>query len=74
VDVPSWTASFGKSVQVSLDDPSFASAVNANVASSGTSWTTAFTTPAVGKHTIYARSTQGFDTSATVTRSISVTR
>jgi hypothetical protein len=74
VTVPAWTASWNKVVQVSLDDASFANALNANVGSDGSSWTTAFPTPAVGTHTLYARSTQGFDTSATATRSIKVTR
>jgi hypothetical protein len=63
-----------KSVQVSLDDASFAGAQSANVDATGSGWTTAFSTPAVGTHTLYARSTQGFDTSAVVTRTFKVTR
>src|SRR5439155_7952307 len=65
-DVPSYAASVNKSVQVSLDDSSFASAVPARL--SGTSWSVAIPTPAVGKHTVYARSTPGFDTSASTSR------
>jgi hypothetical protein len=74
LSIPTWSASMNKSVQVSLDDPSFGSALNANVGADGSSWTTAFPTPALGAHTLYARSTQGFDSSPTVTRSFKVTR
>ncbi|HEX5449594.1 MAG TPA: hypothetical protein VFW85_06010 [Gaiellaceae bacterium] len=62
VDVPSYTASVNKSVSISLDDPTFSSPIPARV--SGSTWSVAIPTPAVGKHTIYAESTQGFDTSS----------
>jgi hypothetical protein len=71
-DVPSWSASTSQSVQVSVDDPSFANAVAARI--SGTSWSVAVPTPAVGKHVVYARGTQGFDTGATASQSFSVAR
>jgi hypothetical protein len=75
VDVPSWSASWNKAVHVSLDDPTMASARTANVGADGSSWTTAFPTPTtLGKHTIYAQSTQGFDSSATAARTISITK
>jgi hypothetical protein len=72
VDVPSWTASFGTSVEVSVDDPSFASSVPARL--SGTSWSLAIPTPSVGKHVVYARGTQGFETGAAASQSFTVTR
>ena len=62
LDLPSYAASVSKSVSVSIDDPTFANAVPARL--SGSTWSVAVPTPAVGKHTIYARSTQGYDTSA----------
>jgi hypothetical protein len=71
-DIPSYAASVSKSVQVSLDDSSFANAVPARL--SGSAWSVALQTPAVGKHTIYARSTQGFDTSSTVSQTFTVTK
>jgi hypothetical protein len=72
VDVPSWSASFGQSVQVSLDDPSFASPVPARL--DGTSWSVAVPTPATGAHTVYARATQGFDTGAAASQAFTVTK
>ena len=71
-DVPSWSASFGQSVDVSVDDPTFANAVPARL--SGTTWSVAVPTPAVGSHTIYARASQGFDTGDTSSRTFTVTR
>jgi len=71
-DVPSWSASFGRSVDVSVDDPTFANAVPARL--SGTNWSVAVPTPAVGTHTVYARAAQGFDTGTTATRSFAVTK
>lgn len=71
-DVPSWSASFDQSVQVSLDDPSFASPVPARV--DGTSWSVALPTPALGTHTVYARATQGFDTGDAASQSFAVTK
>jgi hypothetical protein len=66
LDVPSYTASVNRSVSVSVDDPSFSSPIPARLGSNGT-WSVAISTPAVGKHTIYAESTQGFTTSAPAT-------
>jgi hypothetical protein len=66
VDLPSYTASTNRSVSISLDDPSFSSPVPARLGSNG-AWSVAIATPAAGKHTIYAESTQGFDTSAPAT-------
>jgi hypothetical protein len=72
VDLPSFAASVHQSVDVSVDDPTFANAVPARL--SGTTWSVAVPTPAVGPHTVYARATQGFDTGATTTRSFTVTK
>jgi hypothetical protein len=72
VDVPSYAASVNQAVQVSVDDPTFATGVPARI--SGSSWSVAVPTPAIGKHTIYARSTQGFDTSAPAAQSFTVTK
>lgn len=72
LDVPSFAASVNQSVEVSLDDPTFANAAPGRL--SGTNWSVAVPTPAVGSHTVYARATQGFDTGATATRSFTVTK
>lgn len=72
VDLPSHAASMNKGVVVSVDDPSFASAVPARL--SGSTWSVALPTPAIGKHTIYAESTQGYDTSAPASVVVSVTK
>jgi hypothetical protein len=66
LDLPSNTASTNRSVSISVDDPSFSSPIPARLGSNGT-WSVAIPTPAVGKHTIYAESTQGFVTSAPAT-------
>jgi hypothetical protein len=73
-NVPSYAASVNKSVQVALDDPTFANAISGRIESSGTNWSVAIPTPAIGKHTLYARSTQGFDTSAPTSVAFSVTK
>jgi hypothetical protein len=72
VDLPSYAASVNRSVSVSIDDPTFANPVPARL--DGGSWSVAVATPAVGKHTIYARSTQGFDTSAAASTVVTVTK
>ena len=72
VDMPSHAASVNESVSVSIDDPTFANAVPARL--DGSSWTVAVATPAVGTHTVYARSTQGYDTSATASSTFTVTK
>jgi hypothetical protein len=74
VDVPSYAASVNKAVQISVDDPTFSNPTPARIASSGTSWSVAIPTPAIGKHTIYAESTQGFDTSAAASSTFTVTK
>jgi hypothetical protein len=72
VDLPSHAASTNKGVVVSVDNPSFSNAVPARL--SGTSWSVAIPTPGVGKHTLYARSTQGYDSSAPTTVTVYVTK
>ena len=73
-DVPSYAASVNKSVQVSLDDASFANAVPARIGAGSSTWSVAIPTPAVGKHQLYARSTQGFDTSTPTSVAFTVTK
>jgi hypothetical protein len=72
--LPSYAASVSRSVQVALDDPSLANAVAARIDGSGASWSLALATPAVGKHTLYAQSRQGFASSATVAQPFTVTK
>lgn len=72
VNVPSYAASVNESVSVSIDDPTFANAVPARL--DGSSWSVAIATPAIGKHTVYARSTQGYTTSPTASSTFTVTR
>jgi hypothetical protein len=72
VDLPSYAASVNKSVLVSLDDPSFAKAAPARI--SGSTWSVAVPTPAVGKHTVYVESKQGYGTSAPTSVVITVTK
>jgi len=72
VKVPSYAASVNKSVSISVDDPTFSNPTPARI--SGTAWSVAIPTPAVGKHTIYAESTQGYDTSAPASVTFSVTK
>lgn len=71
-DLPSRAASTNKAVEVSVDDPAFSNAVPARLSS--TTWSVAIPTPSVGKHTVYARSTQGFSTSAPMSVTVNVTR
>jgi hypothetical protein len=73
-DLPSYSASVNKAVKISVDDPTFGNAIPARIDSSGGNWSVAIPTPAIGTHTIYAKSQQGFDTSATATRTFKVTR
>ena len=74
VDLPSYAASIHKSVEISVDDATFASPVPARIDASGTGWSLAIPTPAIGKHTIYARAKQGFDTSAPASQAFTVTK
>ena len=73
-DFGSFAASVDRSVQVSLDDPSFANPVPARIDSSGAAWSVALPTPASGTHTVYARSQQGFASSATASTTFKVTK
>ena len=70
--VPTVSASTGKAVQVTLDDPSFAQPLAATLNQSATGWTLTVPTPAVGTHTIYARSVQGSAVSSAATRTFTV--
>jgi len=74
VNVPSYTASTHKSVLLSLDDPTFAKPIPVAINSSGNGWSVVIPTPAVGKHTLYAESLQGFDTSSVVARHFNVSK
>jgi hypothetical protein len=74
ITVPSNTASVNRAVQLSLDDPTFGETVPVAINSSDNGWSVVISTPAVGKHTLYVRSTQGFDTSNTVVRHFTVTK
>jgi hypothetical protein len=70
VDLPSYTASVNKSVSISVDDATFANPIPARL--SGSTWSVAIPTPAVGKHTIYARSTQGYTVSPATSTTFTV--
>ena len=72
VDVPSRAASVTKGVEISVDDPTFSNPTAAQI--TGSNWSASIPTPAIGKHTIYAESTQGFDTSAPTGVTFSVTK
>jgi hypothetical protein len=72
VDLPSYAASVNKAVAVSVDDPTFSNPTPARL--SGSTWSVAIPTPAIGTHTIYSRSTQGYGTSAPTSVVISVTK
>lgn len=74
VNVPSYTASTHKSVLLSLDDPTFANSIPVAINSAGDGWSVVIPTPAVGKHTLYAESTQGFDTSSVTARHFTVSK
>ena len=60
--------------RISVDDPTFAHAVPARIGASGSTWSVAIPTPAVGKHTIYAESTQGFDSRRPASTTFTVKR
>lgn len=74
VQVPSYTASTHKAVLLSLDDPTFANPIPVAINSAGDGWSVVIQTPAVGKHTLYAESVQGFDTSSVVVRHFTVSK
>jgi hypothetical protein len=69
VKLPSYTASIHKSVSFSIDGkPSLLAHL------SGSTWTLTVPTPAVGKHTITAKATQGYSTSAAAQSTFNVTK
>lgn len=72
VNVPTYTASTHKAVLLSLDDRTFASPIPVAINSAGDGWSVVVPTPPVGKHTLYAQSVQGFDSSAVVVRHFTV--
>jgi hypothetical protein len=74
VNVPSYAASTHRSVLLSLDDPTFASPIPVAINSAGNGWSVVIPTPAVGKHTLYSQSVQGFDSSAVVARHFTVSK
>lgn len=74
VNVPSYTASTHKSVLLSLDDPTFASPIPVAINTAGNGWSVVIPTPAVGTHTLYAESVQGFDASSVVARHFTVSK
>jgi hypothetical protein len=72
--IPSYTASVNRSVLLSLDDPTFSSPIPVALNISAGTWSVVIPTPAVGKHTLYVESVQGFDTSSVVARHFTVTK
>lgn len=72
MNMPSRAASVKKGVEISVDDPTFSNPTAAQV--TGSNWSVSIPTPSVGKHTIYAESTQGYSTSAPASVTFSVTK
>jgi len=72
VNLPSRSASVNKGVEISVDDPSFSNPTAARI--TGGTWSASISTPSVGKHTIYAESTQGYNSSAPAAVTFSVTK
>ena len=72
LNMPSYAASVNKRVQISVDDPTFSNPTAATI--TGSTWSASISTPSVGKHTIYASSAQGYDTSAPASVTINVTK
>ena len=72
LNLPSNSASVNKSVQISVDDPSFSNPATAQI--TGSNWSASIATPSIGKHTIYAQSAQGYTTSAPASVTFSVTK
>jgi hypothetical protein len=72
--VPAYSASVNRSVQISIDDPSFSHPIAARLDASDTSWSVAIQTPAVGRHTVYVEATQGFTTSPVTSSTFKITR
>jgi hypothetical protein len=67
-NVPGYTASVNRAVLLSLDDPTFATTIPVAINSSNDGWSVVISTPAVGNHTLYVQSVQGFDASSVVAR------
>jgi hypothetical protein len=74
VTVPTLSASRQRSVEVSLDDPNFGQPITASLIGSATGWSVAVPTPAVGRHTVYARSVQGGSAIATASSTFKVAK
>jgi hypothetical protein len=72
MNVPNHAASVNRGVEISVDDPSFSNPTAATI--TGSAWSASIATPSVGKHTIYAESTQGYSTSAPASVTFSVTK
>jgi hypothetical protein len=70
--VPGWSASPDRTVEVSVDDPAFGSPVAATLNGSANGYSTSVPMPAVGRHTVYARATQGYDVSAVASSAFTV--
>lgn len=73
VNVPGYSVSPNRSVQISIDDPGFGSPVAATLAGDG-HYTASVPMPAVGNHTIYSRAAQGFAYSTVKTMPFGVTQ
>jgi hypothetical protein len=63
-----------RSVQLSLDDSTFAHPVAATLSSTFTSFSQTIATPAVGTHTLYARAIQDLNTSSVASSTFTVKR
>lgn len=72
--VGGYSASPSRAVELSLDDATFANPIPAALNSSATGYSATIATQAVGTHTIYARATQGFDTSGIASSRFTVKR
>jgi hypothetical protein len=72
--VPGYSAAPTRSVQLSLDDASFANPIAATLNSSATGSTASVKTTAIGTHQLYARATQGYDTSAVASSTFKVSK
>jgi hypothetical protein len=70
---PTYSASFRRVVQLSVDDPTFGKPITTALNSTFTSWGAAISTPPVGEHTLYVRAVQGFTASPVASRTFTVT-
>lgn len=69
--VPTYTASFDRTVEVALNDGAF-TAHDVTLSGDRTTWDAAVPMPALGQHTLRVRATQGHDTSTVETRGFTV--